>query len=197
MQIEGKIYWAKLDKLRPNYNKQRKIMDKDTGEPDGWNDEWSVVLGNLDKNTKLALKDAGLLDKVKNKMDDLDDHITFRLSATKKDGEKNDPIRVVDVETMADWDWKEKGLIGNGSRGVMKFNTWRNSNGKVTAFPVSLLILEHEEYEAPEGQGDYEDPDDWSDYAKPGASAAKPAAKAAKGKTKVEPEDDLDDEIPY
>ena len=195
MQVEGTIYWCKLDKLRPNYNKQRKIMTKD-GEPDGWNDEWSVVLGNLDRDTKVALRDAGLLDKVKNKMDEKEDFITFRLSKTKKDGEENDPIRVVNVETMEDWDWKEDGLVGNGSKGVMKFNTWRSPNGKTSAFPVSLLVLEHVEYEGEEGAGDYEDPNDWSEYA-PKAEKAKASTAKAKAKTKSDLAEDLDDDIPF
>lgn len=190
MIIEGTIYWCKLDKLRDNYNKQRKIM-KD-GEPDGWNREWSVTLGNLTKETKLALRDAGLLDRVKNKMDDQEDHITFRLSETKKDGEKNDPIAVTNAATGEPWDWKEDGLIGNGSKGAMKFNVWKKGVGKASLFPVALLVLEHEEYEG--GESDYEDPNDWSAYTKP---AEKPAAKAKTTKAKTPVDEDLDDDIPF
>lgn len=191
MRISGDIFWAKLDKPRPNYNKQRKIMGPD-GEPDGWGDEYSVVIGNLTKDTKLALRDAGLLDKVKNKMDDQNDFITFRLSTEKKSGEKNDPIRVVNGETGETWDWEKDGLIGNLSKGVIAFNTWKNNNGKTSAFPVSLLVTEHVEYEAPEGSGDYEDPDDWSEYLP--KKEAKP--KRTNKKTVVE-DGELDDEIPY
>lgn len=193
MQIEGLIQWCKLDKPRPNYNKQRKIM-KD-GEPDGWGDETSVVFSNLTKETKLALRDAGLLDKVKNKMDDLEDQITFRLSHAKRDGTINDPIKVTNAATGAPWDWKEDGLIGNGSKGVMKFNVWRNPNGKSSIYPVSMLVLDRVEYESPDGERDYEDPDDWSSYVK--APAKAPAKAAAKGKSKVTAADDLDDEIPF
>ena len=194
MQIEGTLYWTKLDKPRPNYNKQRKIMDKD-GKPDGWGDETSVVFGNLTKETKVMLKDAGLLDKVKNKLDDVEDQITFRLPTKKRDGTDNDPIKVTSAETGAAWDWKEDGLIGNGSKGVMKFNVWKNGNGKGTIYPVSLLLLEHIEYELPEGQEQaaYEDPDDWSDYVKPEAAAKAPAKKAAKPK----PADEDEDDVPY
>lgn len=188
MMISGKAYWCKLDKPRPNYNKQKKIIDKETGEPDGWGDEWSVEVGNLDKETKLALKDAGLLSAVKNKMDERDDFITFRLSTVKRDGTENDPVKVVGPDTQP-WDWKEDGLIGNGSDVTVKFNTWRNSNGKTSAFIVALKVDDLVPYEAPEGSGDYEDPDDWGAPEKP---VKKPAAK----KAKKEVEEDEDD-IPF
>lgn len=195
MQITGTLYWTKLDKPRPNYNKQRKIMDKE-GHPDGWGDETSVVFGNLSRETKLQLKEAGLLEKIKNKMDDLDDQITFRLPTKKRDGSDNDPIKVTNAETGLPWDWKEDGLIGNGSKGVMKFNIWRNSNGKATIYPVSLLILEHVPYEQAEGEESYEDPDDWSEYVKPAGAGKAKAAAPAKGKTAPAPADDDDDDVP-
>lgn len=192
MIIEGTIYWCKLDKPRDNYNKQRKIMNED-GEPDRWGREYTVTFGNLTKETKLALRDAGILDRVKNKMDDLEDQMTFRLDEFNRDGEAQS-IKVVDKDGK-EWDWKENGLIGNGSKGAMKFNVWRGGQGKARIYPVSLMVLEHVEYDAPEGTGSYEDPDDWSSYTK-----AKPAedvkAKPAKAKTKA-PVEDLDDEIPF
>lgn len=197
MIIEGTLYWPKLDTPRDNYNKQRKIMNED-GEPDRWGREYTVTFGNLTKETKLALRDAGILDRVKNKMDDLEDQMTFRLDEFNRDGEAQS-IKVVDKEGV-EWDWKENGLIGNGSVGAMKFNVWRGGQGKPRIYPVSMMVLEHVEYEATEGSGDYEDPDDWSSYGAKGA--AKPAAKKdAKAKAapskKAHVEDDLDDEIPF
>lgn len=189
MQISGTLYWAKLDKPRDNYNKQHKIM-KD-GQPDCWGREYSVVFANLSKADKLALRDAGLLDRVKNKMDDLEDQITFRLDETKRDGDLNDPIVVTNGETMREWDWKEDGLIGNRSKGVMKFNVWRGGQGKPRIFPVALLVTEHVPYEAPDNT--YEDPNDWSEY----APAKEKAPAKAKGKEKVVAEGELDDEIPF
>lgn len=191
MRISGTINWAKLDKPRPNYNKERKIMED--GEPAGWNDEYSVVIGNLTRETKLALKEAGLIDKVKNKMNDQEDHITFRLPVTKKDGTENDPIKVTNAATGLPWDWKEDGLIGNGSKGVIAFNIWKGGAGKASIFPVSLLVTEHVEYES-EGGGDYEDPDDWSEYLKPAAGAK---AKAPASSKKAPVGDDLDDDVPF
>lgn len=194
MQITGTIYWAKLDKPRDNYNKQRKIM-KD-GEPDRWGREYSVVFGNLSKDTKIALRDAGLLDKVKNKMDDQEDHITFRLNEFDRDGDSQE-ILVTDAETMQPWDWEENGLIGNGSKGVIKFNIWSNpSTGKKNIYPVSVLVTELVEYEAPEGSMEYEDPNDWSEYAKPQPKAKVPA-KAKPGKKAPVDDDFLEDEIPF
>lgn len=196
MIIDGAIWWAKLDKPRDNYNKQRKIMNED-GEPDRWGREYTVTLANLTKETKLALRDAGLLDRVKNKMDDLEDQITFRLDEFNKAGEPQS-IKVVDRDGK-EWDWKEKGLIGNESQGAMKFNVWRGGQGKARVYPVSLMVLDHVEYEAPEGSGSYEDPDDWSAYAK-AKPAAEPKAKAATTKAKTKTpvaDDDLEDEIPW
>lgn len=192
MIIEGTLYWAKLDKPRDNYNKQRKIM-KD-GEPDRWGREYAVTIANLTKETKLQLRDAGLLDKVKNKMDDLEDNITFRLDEFDKDGEPQS-IKVVNSDGK-EWDWKEDGLIANESRGAIKFNVWRPSQGKPRLYPVSLMVLEHILYEAPEGSGEREDPDDWGDYAKKPAKAVAKPEKAAKKRVVTE-EDDLDADVPF
>lgn len=198
MIVEGKVYWCKLDKPRDNYNKQKKIMDKETGQPDRWGREYSVVLGNLSKETKLQLRDAGLLDKVKNKMDDMEDHVTFRMDEFDKDGEAQE-FKVVNAETGEPWDWKEDGLIGNESLAAVKFNVWKKPGIKARIYPLSMLVIEHVEYEAPEGTGEYEDADDWSSYAKPDKAkkeekAAKPATKRA-AKNKLD--DDLDDDIPF
>lgn len=202
MIIEGTLYWCKLDKPQDNYNKRFKIMDKETGQPDGWNREYSLTVGNLTKETKLALRDAGVLDRVKNKMDDQEDFIVFRLPEKKKDGTINDPIKVVNAATMKEWDWDDDGLIANGSKGALKFNIWKGGAGKASIFPVSLLVTEHVLYEREESENDYEDPDDWSAYAKPEASKPKPDAKSkskSKGKTdkEVVEEDILDDDIPF
>ncbi len=194
MIIEGKIYWAKLDKPRDNYNKQRKIMDAETGEPDRWGREYSVVLGNLSKETKIALRDAGLLNKVKNKMDDQEDFITFRMDEFDRDGEVQE-FKVVNGETGEPWDWKNDGLIGNESFGAVKFNVWKKPGINARIYPLSLLVLEHVEYEVPEGSGEREDADDWSSYVKPKVAAKKAEKPAAKAKGKID--EDLDDDIPF
>lgn len=199
MIIEGTIYWAKLDKPRDNYNKQKKILDKDTGEPDRWGREYSVTLGNLTEETRRQLRDAGLLDKVKDKMDEQGHHITFRLDEFNNDGEPQE-FKVVNGETGEPWDWKEDGLIGNKSIGAVKFNVWKKPGIKARIYPLSLLVLDHVEYEAPEGSGEYEDADDWSSYVKPAKQAPKkeaPAAKAKAPKNKLADREDLDDDIPF
>lgn len=198
MIIEGKIYWAKLDKPRDNYNKQRKIMDKETGEPDRWGREYSVTLGNLSKETKLALRDAGLLDKVKNKMDDQEDFITFRMDEFDRDGDPQE-FKVFDADGEP-WDWKKNGLIGNESFGAVKFNVWKKTGIKARIYPLSLIVLDHVEYEAEEGTTEREDADDWSAYttkkAKPSGDA-KAKASTSKAKTKAPVDEDLDDDIPF
>lgn len=192
MIIEGVCYWNKLDKLRDNYNKQRKLLNKETGEPDGWGREWSVVVGNLSKDTKVALKEAGLLGRVKNKMDDAEDFITFRTSEFKRDGEANKPINVVNSKGQP-WDWKTDGLIGNGSKVVAKFNVWKPGNGNASAFLVSLMVKELVPYVQEDNGNSYEDPDDWGAYVGKSEPEVKPKKKAPPV------DDDLDDEdsIPF
>lgn len=161
MQIRGKAYWTKLDKPVANYNKTKKIM-KD-GQPDGWGDEWSIEVANLSQDTKKALKAEGLLGSVKNKMDEREDFISFRLATEKRDGKPNDAPRVVD-EDEKPWDWEDRGKIGNGSDVAVKFNIWKNpSNNKASVFIVAVKILEHVPYEIEESTTDYEDPDNWGD----------------------------------
>ena len=161
MQIRGKAFWTKLESPVGNYNKQKKIL-KD-GQPDGWGDEWSIEVGQLSPDTKRKLKAEGLLGLVKNKMDEREDYITFRLSTHKKNGDENDAPRVVD-ENERPWDWKERGLIGNESDIAVKFNVWKNpGNGKSSAFLVAVKVLNHVPYESEDGGVNYEDPDDWGD----------------------------------
>lgn len=169
MQIRGKAYWTKLDKPVSNYNKTNKILKDD--EPDNWGEEWAIEVANLSPITKKALKDQGLLGRVKNKLDEREDFITFRLSTEKRDGSPNETPRVVD-EDENEWDWKTRGKIGNGSDIAVKFNVWKNpSNNKASAFLVAVKILNHVPYETEETKVDYEDPEKWGD--------------------------DLNDEIPY
>jgi len=193
--IEGTIQWCKLDKPRDNYNKQHKIMDKITGEPAYWGREYSVTFSNLSHEAKLALRDAGVLDRVKDKLDDLGDQMTFRLNEFDKDDEAQ-CIKVVH-EDGSEWDWKEDGLIGNGSVGAMKFNVWRPTQGKARIYPVSMMVLEHVPYDGADS-ADREDADDWSNYKKAGEEpAAKAKTSNKKAATKTAVEDDLDDDVPF
>jgi hypothetical protein len=161
MIVKGKAYWTKLDKAVANYNKTKKIM-KD-GQPDGWGDEWSIEVANLTADTKKALKKEGLLSLVKNKLDEREDFITFRLSTEKRDGTPNDPPKVVDEQEKV-WDWDTRGKIGNDSDIAVKFNVWKNpGNGKASAFIVAVKVLNHIPYETEESDTNYEDPNDWGD----------------------------------
>lgn len=191
MIVQGKIYWCKLDRPRDNYNKQFKIMNKETGEPERWGREYSVIIGNLSKETKIQLRDAGLLDKVKNKMDDAEDFMAFRLDEFDRDGELNE-FKVVDGQTGEPWDWEKNGFIANESVGAVKFNVWKKPGVKARIYPLSLLVTEHIEYEVPEGTIAKEDPDDWSAYIKPKTDKANSKAKARAVTT-----EELDEDIPF
>lgn len=199
MMIDGEIYWCKMDKPQPKFRKQ-----------DG--NEWSIECANIDLETKKKLKEAGVLGRVKNKMDEREDFIHFSISEYQRPfqinpltGEKllwdfddggldvalekgfeakaNDAPKIVDADGKP-WDFKKNGLIGNKSKGTFKFNI----SGK-NVYLVAVKVNEHVEYEGA-GGGDWEDPDDWGEVTKP----APKKEKKLPGKTVLE---ELDDELPY
>jgi len=59
-------------------------------------------------------------------------------------------IKKVDGEYI-NWDWEEDGLIGNGSKAIVKFDVW---DGKITTME-KVLVTEHLKYEANNDQGGF------------------------------------------
>lgn len=202
MQITAKVFWCKFDKLVDKYR-------PDQGK------EWAIEAANLSKETKLALKAAGVLGRVKNKMDDRDDFIHFTVSEfqrprkTRADGsyelwdfddgslqdaldagytaKRNDTIPFFKADGKTLWDFKTDGLIGNESVADFKFNV-----SAPNVYLVAVRIRDHVKYEG--ATGNNEDPNDWDDA----APEVKKEARKAKAKSTVEQDfaDDLDDEMP-
>lgn len=204
MQITANVFWCKFDKLVDKYR-------PDQGK------EWAVEAANLSNETKLALKAAGVLGRVKNKLDDRDDFLHFSVSEYQRprknlangkydlwdfaDGslqdafdqaftaKKNDPVPFFKADGKTPWDFKTDGLIGNGSVADFKFNV-----SAPNVYLVAVRIRDHVPYEA--AAANNEDPNDWDDT--PSSQTEKPKAKA---KSTLE-EDfdlndaDLDDDIP-
>lgn len=206
MQITANVYWCKFDKLVDKYR-------PDQGK------EWAIEAANLTKETKLALKAAGVLGRVKNKMDERDDFIHFTVSEYQRprknrpngtyelwdfdDGslqdafdagftaKKNDPIPFFKADGKTLWDFKTDGLIGNGSVADFKFNV-----SAPNVYLVAVRIRDHVPYEG--AAANNEDPNDWDDT--PAAPTPKKATRKTKTSTLEEDfglgDDDLDDEIP-
>lgn len=192
MQIIASVYWCKFDKLWDKYR-------ADQGK------EHSIEATNLSKETKLELKKAGVLGRVKNKMDDREDFLHFAVSEyqrprkNKSDGsydlwdfdkgsleeafaagytaKKNDTVPIFKADGKTPWDFKVDGLIGNGSTADFKFNV-----SAPNVYLVAVRIRDLVPYEG--AAGDNEDPNDW------GSTKADSFAKD------FSLADELDDEIP-
>lgn len=171
--VEGRVYWAKIignKALHDNY--------------DGDAREWSYDF--VPDDTKF-LKDARLLDRLKEAKDPIpDEYIRLKKPEFNKDGDKNDPIRVLTSDNEP-WDNK---LIGNGTRVVAKLTIVNWGKGKKSSIWTDALRIEElVPYEG--GGGDNSDP-----FASYGSGKPK---KAAKGNSKAAAAelDDLDDDVPF
>lgn len=115
MVIRGKTSYAKIlgDPVL-NYSKDGK--------------EWKMDLV-IDKDTAKEFKEAGIGDRVKSKPDYLDGqfYVTFKQAEFRRSGDKNDPIKVVDI--LGD-PWDQRTLIGNGSDVDVTFAVQDHGPGK-------------------------------------------------------------------
>jgi hypothetical protein len=210
MQITANVYWCKLEKLVDKYR-------PDQGK------EWAIEAAKLSKETKLALKAAGVLARVKNKMDDRDDFLHFAISEYQRprlvhaDGKydlwdfdkgsledafdagytakKNDSVPLFKADGKTLWDFKTDGLIGNDSVADFKFDV-----SAPNVYLVAVRIREHVKYEG--AGGDKEDITSWDDApAFMAESAVNYSTKTPKTKPKADFAKDfadavLDDELP-
>lgn len=204
MMIKGDIWWCKMDKAVPKFRPS-----------DG--KEYAIECANLDLDTKKRLKEAGMIGRVKNKLDDRNDFIHFTVSEFQRprredpltgeielwdfdngslddaleegySAKANDAPNVVDADGKP-WDWK-RNAAGNATNLIANGSkgTFKfNVSGK-NAYLVAVKVDEHVPYE--KNAGDWEDPDDWGEVA-PKKSKTE---KKLPGKTILE---ELDDEIPY
>lgn len=124
--IRGTAHWAKV--LGPPRDNEY------TGER-----EWSIDL-TPDEDGRKLLKELGLSDRLrepKGKDTREQSFLSFRHREYKADGEKADPIRVVNASAEP-WT-KEMGLIGNGSDVNIKFAKKDYGKGKKAGMYIRAI----------------------------------------------------------
>jgi len=119
--------------------------------------------------------------------------MSFKQNATKKNGEPNQPIRVVDIKGDV---WPEDVLIGNGTVADVKFVVIDNGKGRFNGvYPRSIRILDLE----PFAQKEFDDIDEDDEYYKKAQQAENDIALLAGNKRgssiEVDNDDDLDDDL--
>jgi hypothetical protein len=149
--ISGKLSWAKvLGEPVPNFNKDGR--------------EWTFEIEPNEKGLQLLIKN-GLTDRIKGagynigtkgQHKDRNPFIILKKSELTKDGDKNAPIRIYDVDDV-DWDPKlnDKGvptnLIGNLSEGDVKLDIRDYGVGKKKGiYPIAIRVTGHVPYESSE-----------------------------------------------
>lgn len=168
--VKGKIYWPKiLGQPRMNY--------------EGTGREWTYELEPEDVS---FLKEAKLLDRLKEKYEDRGPYLNLRKPEKDREGQPNEPIRVYD-ENNEPWDSSK--LIGNGSEADVKLRIVDYGKGKkkgiyTTAIRITNLVT----YVSNEFAGMDSDVSSKPTKAKGKSSAAKTADTWG---------DDLDDDIPF
>lgn len=150
--IKGRGYWMKvLGEPVDNYGKDGK--------------EWTGDV-TVDDEARAVLEAAGVADKIKNK-DERGDFLAFKQKATRRNGESNRPITIVDARNRP---WPQDVKIGNESLIELKFNVVPYPGKPSGLYPQAIRVLEHVPYERQEFAALPED----SEYVK-NAPAAKPA----------------------
>lgn len=136
MDVKGKLDWAKVFES----NRDRSEWNK---EKDG---EYKVTV-TTDKDTAEALKKAGCRKKIEEVAEGY--KVTFdRPHKGAQDWMGGAPI-VADVTGKA-WSLEDKGLIGNGSEGIVKVELYNTKMGVGTRL-VGLQVLDHVVYNSEGG----------------------------------------------
>jgi hypothetical protein len=194
--VEGAVYWPKIvgnKALHENY--------------DGDARQWAYEL--VPDDTQF-LKEHRLLDRLKDNPDpknpDKGEYLVLKKPEFNKDGDKNDPITIInnddevtdeDGAKLEGWDGR---LIGSGTRVVAKLTIADFGKGKKKAIWTNALRIEKlVPYGDGEGGGSgsrdpFSDFGGSSDKAK---SSTKPKAAKADSKGKAQELDDLDDDVPF
>lgn len=194
--VEGQVYWAKIvgkKALHDNY--------------DGDARQWAYEL--VPDDTQF-LKEHRLLDRLKDNPDpknpEKGEYLVLKKPEFNKDGDKNDPITIVnnddevtdeDGAKLEDWDGR---LIGNGTRVVAKLTIADFGKGKKKAIWTNALRVEKlVPYGDGEGGGSGgRDPfSDFGGSSGKAKSSTKPKAAKADSKGKAQELDDLDDSVPF
>jgi hypothetical protein len=135
-EIKGRIDWARVFE----FNRDRAQFHQET-------DGMYKVTVSTDEKTMKELQKAGLGKKFK----ETDHGWSVTLSRPHKgqhEWQGGMPI-VADITGKA-WNPEEKGLIGNGSEGIVKFELYDGKNGKGSRL-LGLQVLEHVVYESEGG----------------------------------------------
>lgn len=136
--VKGKIMWAKVFES----NRDRADFHSET---DG---AYKVTV-----TTDEATKDALLKADFGRKITEVDDGWQFTIDRPHKgkyDWQGGAPL-VADITGKA-WNLEEKGLIGNGSEGIVKIEIYKGENQKRSgARLLGLQVLEHVVYESESG----------------------------------------------
>jgi hypothetical protein len=135
--IKGKIEWAKVFES----NRDRAEWNKET---DG---EYKVTV-TTDEKTAKALKKAGCMKKIEEVTDGWKVTVS-RPHTGAQEWMGGAPI-VADVTGKA-WNLQEKGLIGNGSEGIVKVEVYPTRTGRTGTRLLGLQVLDHVVYESEGG----------------------------------------------
>ena len=138
IDIKGTIEWAKV------FESNRDRAEWNT-ETDG---EYKVTV-TTDEETVKKLKDAGCMKKI----EEVTDGHKLTVSRPHKGAQDwmgGAPI-VADVTGKA-WNLEEKGLIGNGSEGIVKVEVYPTRTGRMGTRFLGLQVLDHVVYQT-EGSG--------------------------------------------
>lgn len=179
--IRGTLTWAKVlpDQLSMNDFAKEK--------------QWSVDVAPDAKGMSVLkeLKLAGPNGKVKDKKDGRGQFISFRQSEFKKDGAKNDPIKITDSKGN---DWPTDKKIGNGSVADVKFSFTDFGAGKYGSYIKAIRVLKHVPYVAQEFAPLSED----DEYFQSGEEEANEPQTGDENPVEQDaPEPELDDEVPF
>ena len=132
IDIKGTLEWAKVFELNRDHNE----WNEDKGG------EYKVTV-TTDKKTADALKKAGC----QKKMEEVDGGIRLTVSRPHTGAEDwmgGEPV-VADISGKA-WSLDDKGLIGNGSKGIVKVEVYRTKKGLVGTRLMGLQVLDHVTY---------------------------------------------------
>lgn len=171
--IRGETSFAKIlpSQLTLNYNKDGK--------------EWKLDLV-LDEAVEKDLKKMGLADRIKYKDSYVDGRpfITLKQPELRRDGQENDPIKIVDAKNQA---WNETAELGNGSIVDVKLNIKDYGKGKKKGVYIrAIRVVKHVEYKR----------DDFAPLAEDDPLYAEAMATPDFEKDFGLADDDLNDEIP-
>jgi hypothetical protein len=176
--LRGKLNYAKvLGKPVDNYEKDGK--------------EWRFDFIPLDEQEARArLKKVGIADRLKQKEDYLEGtpFLSLRQKATKKNGDPNDPISVVDVTGQP---WPDNKLLGNETVADVKLRVADYGKGfKRGVYVNGLRILDLVPYNRPV----FDEMDEDDPY---NPKNQQQAVVDEEDEAEVETEDEEDDEVPF